>query len=117
MLEHVDDLDRVLDEIRRVLKAGGVLLFDTINRTPLASLVMIHLAETILRLLPPGTHDAAKFIRPSELHTKLSARGFAMGPLVGLRPRGIDRRLDFTFGRLPTKQIMLMGHAVSPSRG
>ena len=38
-------------------------------------------------------------------------RGLAVGPLVGLGPRGINRRLDFTFGRLPSVQIMYMGHA------
>ncbi len=41
VLEHVDELDRVLDEVQRVLKPGGVFLFDTINRTPLAALVIV----------------------------------------------------------------------------
>jgi len=114
VLEHVADLDRVLDEVQRVLKPGGVFLFDTINRTPLAALVIVHLGETVFRLLPSGTHDPEKFIRPSELQAKLSERGFAVGPLVGLGPRGINRRLDFTFGRLPSVQIMYMGHALAP---
>jgi 2-polyprenyl-6-hydroxyphenyl methylase / 3-demethylubiquinone-9 3-methyltransferase len=111
VLEHVADLDRVLDEIARVLKPDGQLLFDTINRTPLAALVIVHLGEPVLRLLPRGTHDPAKFIRPAELRAKLTARGFAVGTLVGLGPRGINRRFDFTFGRLPGLQIMYMGHA------
>jgi 2-polyprenyl-6-hydroxyphenyl methylase/3-demethylubiquinone-9 3-methyltransferase len=113
VLEHVADLDQVLDEVRRVLKPGGVFLFDTINRTPLAALIIVHLGETIFGLLPRGTHDPAKFIRPSELRAKLSARRFALGPLVGLGPRGLNRRLDFTFGRLPSLQIMYMGHALA----
>jgi 2-polyprenyl-6-hydroxyphenyl methylase / 3-demethylubiquinone-9 3-methyltransferase len=46
----------------------------------------------------------------------LSERGLAVGPLVGLGPRGINRRLDFTFGRLPSVQIMYMGHALAPVR-
>ena len=50
VLEHVADLDRVLDEVQRVLKPGGVFLFDTINRTPLAALVIVHLGETVFRL-------------------------------------------------------------------
>ena len=117
VLEHVAQLDRVLDEVRRVLKPGGTFLFDTINRTPLAALVIVHLGEAVFRLLPRGTHDPAKFIRPLELREELSKRGFALGELVGLGPRGINRRLDFTFGRLPSVQIMYMGHARAPLRG
>jgi 2-polyprenyl-6-hydroxyphenyl methylase / 3-demethylubiquinone-9 3-methyltransferase len=116
VLEHVADLDRVLDEVARVLKPGGVFLFDTINRTPLAALVIVHLGESVLRLLPRGTHDPAKFIRPSELRTKLGARGLSVGTLVGLGPRGLNRRFDFTFGRLPSVQIMYMGHALARAR-
>jgi 2-polyprenyl-6-hydroxyphenyl methylase/3-demethylubiquinone-9 3-methyltransferase len=111
VLEHVDNVGTVLDEVRRVLKPGGIFLFDTINRTPLATLVLVHFAETILGLLPRGTHDPAKFIRPLELRAELNARGFDVGPFVGLAPRGLNRRLDFTFGRVPSVQIMYMGHA------
>ncbi|MFO7561528.1 MAG: bifunctional 2-polyprenyl-6-hydroxyphenol methylase/3-demethylubiquinol 3-O-methyltransferase UbiG [Enhygromyxa sp.] len=113
VLEHVADLERVLDEIARVLKPRAVFLFDTINRTPLASLVLVHLGESVLGPLPRGTHDPAKFIKPAELSAMLAERGFEVGPLVGLGPRGLDRRLDFTFGRLPSVQIMYMGHAVA----
>lgn len=112
VLEHVTSLDAVLDEVARVLKPGGVFLYDTINRTPLASLVLVHLGETILGLLPRGTHDPEMFIKPEELTAKLVERGFAVGPIVGLSPNGLNRRLDFTFGRFPSTQIMYMGHAV-----
>jgi 2-polyprenyl-6-hydroxyphenyl methylase/3-demethylubiquinone-9 3-methyltransferase len=111
VLEHVDSVDAVLDEIRRVLKPGGLFLFDTINRTPFAALVLVYFGETILGLLPRGTHDPEKFIRPSELRAKLSQRGFDMGRIVGLAPCGLNRRLDFTFGKFPSTQIMYMGHA------
>ena len=117
VLEHVADLDRVFDEVQRVLKPDGVFLFDTINRTPLAALVIVHLGETIFRLLPRGTHDPRKFIRPSELRVKLRKRGLAVGPFVGLGPRGFNRRFDFTFGRLPSVQIMYMGHAWADPHG
>lgn len=111
VLEHVADLDRVLDEIARVLKPGGCFLFDTINRTLLARLVVVSLGENVLRLLPCGTHDPALFIRPSELRDKLTARGLRAGPFLGLGPRGIDRRFDITFGRLLSTAIMYIGHA------
>jgi len=111
VLEHVADVDRVLDEIARALKPGGLFLFDTINRTMVATVLIVHVGECILRLLPRGTHDPAKFIKPSELSEKLVTRGFCVGPLVGLGPRGLNRRLDFTFGRLPSVRIMYLGHA------
>ena len=111
VLEHVADLDSVLDEIARVLKPDGLFLFDTINRTMLATFVIVHIGERILGLLPWGTHDPAKFITPSELAAKLGARGLSVGPIVGFGPCGLDRRLDFIFGRLPTVQIMYLGHA------
>lgn len=112
VLEHVADLEAVLVEIRRVLRPGGLFFFDTINRTPLAAFVVVFLGETVLRLLPRGTHDPALFIRPDELTARLRGLGFRVGEIVGLGPRGLDRRLDLVFGRLPTRAVMYMGHAV-----
>eukprot|EP01035_Chromulina_nebulosa_P002113 gene2113-2838_t len=63
VLEHIADYDQVIAETRRVLRPGGLFLFDTINRNPLATVVMITLGEGVLRLLPRGTHDPAMFIR------------------------------------------------------
>lgn len=111
VLEHVADLDKVIAEVARVLKPGGVFLFDTINRNPVASLVAVTLAERVLRLLPVGTHDPALFIRPADLRRALEARGFEVGPFKGLGPRGIDRRGDFVFGTVPSTAIIYMGHA------
>lgn len=111
VLEHVKDLDAVLDEIRRVLKPGGVFLFDTINRNWLAKLVIVTLGEGVLRLLPPGTHDPALFITPEELTAKLKQRNFTVPPLAGFGPKGLNRRFDLTFGRLPTTAITYIGHA------
>ena len=111
VLEHVESVERVLDEVRRVLKPGGIFLFDTINRTPLATFVLVQLGETMLGGLPRGTHDPAKFIRPPELKAKLVARGFDVGPFYGLAPTGLNRRLDFTMGHFPSLQIMYLGSA------
>ena len=113
VLEHVDDLGRVLGEVRRVLRPAGLLVFDTVNRTRLAAFVMVTMAERVLRLLPVGTHDPARFVAPATLRARLIGLGFAASPFVGFGPRGVDRDLDFRFGRLPTRAILYMGHARS----
>ncbi len=114
VLEHVEDLTRVLAEVARVLRPGGMFLFDTINRNPLARLATITMAEDILRLLPRGTHDPALFIKPGELRRALTDAGLVAGPFTGLGPRGITRRGDLTFGRLPLTTILYMGFARKP---
>jgi 2-polyprenyl-6-hydroxyphenyl methylase/3-demethylubiquinone-9 3-methyltransferase len=112
VLEHVRDLDAVIDEIRRVLKPGGLFLFDTINRTWQSKLVIVVLGEIVLRLGPRGTHDPALFIRPEELIAKLEQRKFTVAaPLGGIGPRGLNRRFDITFGPWPTTAITYIGHA------
>ena len=115
VLEHVQDLNRVLAEVARVLRPGGVFLFDTINRNPLARLATITMAEDILRLLPRGTHDPALFIKPRELRRALIDAGLVPGPFTGLGPRGITLRGDLTFGRLPLTTILYMGLARKPA--
>ena len=114
VLEHVQDLDQVLHEVARVLKPGGMFLFDTINRNPIARLATITVAEDILRLLPKGTHDPAMFIRPSELTRAMTGAGLAPGPMTGLGPRGLNRRGDLIFGPLPLRAVLYMGTAVKP---
>jgi 2-polyprenyl-6-hydroxyphenyl methylase / 3-demethylubiquinone-9 3-methyltransferase len=114
VLEHVADLDRVLVETARVLRPGGKFLFDTINRNPLAAFATITMAEDVLGLLPKGTHDSAKFIKPGELRSGLVKAGLVPGAMTGLGPRGLDRRGDFTFGQLPSTAIIYMGLARKP---
>jgi ubiquinone biosynthesis O-methyltransferase len=116
VLEHVENVDDVLHEVHRILKPGGLFLFDTINRTVLASLVFVSVGESLLRIAPPGLHDPAKFIPPSDLRTLLVKRGFEVGTFVGLGPRGVDRHLDFTFGRIPVTTLSYLGHARAPAQ-
>ncbi|TVQ45561.1 MAG: 3-demethylubiquinone-9 3-O-methyltransferase [Gammaproteobacteria bacterium] len=114
VLEHVSDLAQVLAEVARVLRPGGLFLFDTINRNPLSRLATITVAEDLLRLLPRGTHDPALYITPREMRQGLAHAGLVAGAFTGLGPRGINRRFDLTFGRLPLTTIMYMGIARKP---
>jgi 2-polyprenyl-6-hydroxyphenyl methylase/3-demethylubiquinone-9 3-methyltransferase len=114
VLEHVADLHKVLAEAARTLRPGGLFLFDTINRNPLARLATITVAEDLLRLLPRGTHDPAMFIKPRELRRALQGAGLVPGPITGLGPRGLNRRLDLIFGPLPLTAVLYMGTARKP---
>lgn len=117
VLEHVQDLSRVMAEVTRVLRPDGLFLFDTINRNPLARLATITVAEDILRLLPKGTHDPDMFIKPRELRAAMTQVGLVPGPFTGLGPRGVTLRGDLTFGRLPLTTILYMGTAHKPAQG
>ncbi len=112
VLEHVQDLDQVLREVARVLKPGGMFLFDTINRNIIARLATITIAEDILHLLPKGTHDPAMFIKPAELLAGLESAGMEPAKITGLGPRGINLRGDLIFGQLPLKSVIYMGSAL-----
>ena len=69
MLEHVPDPSSVVAACQRLVKPGGLVFFSTINRNPKSNLFAIIGAEYLLNLLPRGTHDYAKLIKPSELAT------------------------------------------------
>ena len=112
VLEHVQDLSKVTQEVSRVLKPGGLFCFDTINRSPLAKMVTITVAEDVLKILPKGTHDPDMFIKPAELLEALNNGGLKPGKMTGLGPRGINLKGDFTFGRLPLTGVIYMGTAV-----
>lgn len=101
MLEHVPDPGSVIQACATLVKPGGQVFLSTLNRNPKSYLFAIVGAEYLLRLLPKGTHDFAKFIRPSELAhwtraAGLSTRditGLTYNPLTGhyrLDPRDVD---------------------------
>lgn len=95
VLEHVRDLDRVLAETARVLRPGGVYLFDTINRTFRSWLVEIKVLQdwSLTRVQPRGLHDWRMFIKPAELRAAMRRRGLEEQDLVGLQPRVSPLRL------------------------
>jgi 2-polyprenyl-6-hydroxyphenyl methylase/3-demethylubiquinone-9 3-methyltransferase len=84
MLEHVPDPASVLRACATLLKPGGDLFVSTINRSPKAWLFAVVGAEYLLNMLPRGTHDYAKFIRPSELAAFARAAGLTLGELKGM---------------------------------
>jgi 2-polyprenyl-6-hydroxyphenyl methylase/3-demethylubiquinone-9 3-methyltransferase len=88
VLEHVDDVEAVVSEIARVLKPGGVFLFDTINRTLRSKLVAIKLAQDwrLTRLIPRDVHVWDKFVRPGELVAAMERHGLSNCELAGLSP-------------------------------
>ena len=67
MLEHVPDPSSIVAACSRLVKPGGHVFFSTLNRNPKSYLFAVIGAEYVLNLLPKGTHEYAKFIKPSEL--------------------------------------------------
>ena len=84
MLEHVPDPGSVIAACARLVKPGGQVFFSTINRNPKSYLFAIVGAEYVLRLLPKGTHDFAKFIRPSELENWTRSAELELKELTGM---------------------------------
>ena len=92
MLEHVPDPGSVLAACARLLRPGGRLLLSTLNRTPLAFGAAIVGAEYVAGLLPRGTHDYQRFIKPSELAAWLREAGLELQDVSGLAYDPIRRR-------------------------
>ncbi len=84
MLEHVPDPASIVRACYKLVKPGGQVFFSTINRNPKAFLFAVVGAEYLLQMLPKGTHDYKKFIKPSELGTWVRQSGLQMGELVGM---------------------------------
>ena len=133
VLEHVHDLDRVVAETARVLRSGGLYLFDTINRTRRSRLLAIRAMQEwrLTRIVDTSIHEWSMFITPAELGATLDRHGLELGELAGLAPRApwpaivgalrasrrgrigygeLSRRLDF--GRVESLALSYMGFAV-----
>lgn len=95
MLEHVPDPASVVQACADLVKPGGQVFFSTINRNPKAYLFAIIGAEYLLRMLPRGTHDYGKFIRPSELERWARGAGLELRELTGMtyNPLSAEYRL------------------------
>ena len=111
MLEHVPDPQSVVAACARLVKPGGWVFFSTINRNAKAFAFAIVGAEYLLKMLPQGTHEYAKFIRPSELASAcrqagldvLHTRGMQYNPVTGRYWLSGDTDVNYLFAtRRPT---------------
>jgi 2-polyprenyl-6-hydroxyphenyl methylase/3-demethylubiquinone-9 3-methyltransferase len=84
MLEHVPDPLSIIKSCAALVKPGGKVFFSTLNRNPKSYLFAIIGAEYLLRILPKGTHDYKKFIKPSELNEFIREAGLELNELIGL---------------------------------
>ena len=84
MLEHVPDPASIITSASHLLKPDGVLFLSTINRNPKSFALAILGAEYILRMLPRGTHEYKKFIKPSEMATQLRVCGMRVSDISGM---------------------------------
>ena len=112
MLEHVPDPASVIAACATLAQPGASLYFSTINRNPKAYVFAIVGAEHLLQLLPAGTHDYAKFIKPSELAGWIRAAGLVMDDMTGLTYNPLTRHY-----RLNPKDVSVnyMVRAVKPA--
>jgi 2-polyprenyl-6-hydroxyphenyl methylase/3-demethylubiquinone-9 3-methyltransferase len=97
MLEHVPQPASVVAACARMARPGGWVVFSTINRNPKSFLFAIVGAEYVLRLLPRGTHEYARFIRPSELTRDCRAAGLTVSDVTGMTYNPVTRR--YALGR------------------
>lgn len=97
MLEHVPDPASTVAACARLVKPGGSVFFSTINRNPKAYLLAVVGAEYVLGMLPKGTHDYAKFIKPSELARWAKESGLEPEEFVGMSYNPLSR--SYALGR------------------
>ena len=90
MLEHVGGLEAAIAEVARVLKPGGIYIYDTVNRTLLSKLIVIKLAQEwqATSIFPPNFHRWSMFIKPEELVQALSRHGLENREVTGIAWHG-----------------------------
>ena len=84
MVEHVPDPASIVQACARLVRPGGLMLFSTLNRNPKSYLLAILGAEYVLNLLPRGTHDWSRFVRPAELAAYARRSGAELVDIIGL---------------------------------
>jgi len=97
MLEHVPDPESTVHACAELVKSGGWCVFATISRTLKAYLFAVVGAEYVLKLLPKGTHDYTRFIRPSELARDCRGAGLSVAQMTGMTYNPVTRK--YSLGR------------------
>lgn len=113
MLEHVPDPASVIRACATLVRPGGEVVFSTLNRNPKSFALAILGGEYLLRLIPPGTHEYAKFIRPSELEAWARAAGLAHRHSTGLHYNPLTRH--YRLG--PGLDVNYFMHFTRPGNG
>ena len=111
MLEHVPDPEQVIRSCTELVKPGGNVFFSTINRNPKSFAFAIVGAEYVLQLLPKGTHEYGKFIRPSELEAWARKAGLKLETSIGLHYNPLTR--EYSLG--PNLDVNYMMHFTRPA--
>ena len=96
MLEHVPDPQAIINACAAMVKPGGDVYFSTLNRNPKAWLLAIVGAEYIANMLPKGTHDYARFIKPSELARACREAGLTVSAIAGISYNPLTRKYALT---------------------
>ena len=108
VLEHVDDIRGFIRHSIEMLRPGGLYFFGTINKTLKARFFAIFVAEDLLRMVPPGTHDFKRFVRPSVLAGVLRENNVEVREIKGLSYDPL--RLEFRISNDPS--VNYLGYGV-----
>ena len=96
MLEHVPDPASVIQALATLVRPGGSVVVSTLNRTPQAFLTAIVGAEYLARILPKGTHEYRRFLRPSEIGTAARAAGLHVADVAGRTMNPLTREFSIS---------------------
>jgi 2-polyprenyl-6-hydroxyphenyl methylase/3-demethylubiquinone-9 3-methyltransferase len=110
LLEHVPDPAATVRACADLAEPGGQVFFATINRNPKSYLLAVVGAEYVLKLLPRGTHDYARFIKPSELAAMCRAAGLRVSDVIGMTYNPFSK----VYALGPDTDVNYILHAVKP---
>jgi len=96
MLEHVPDPQSVIQACAQLVKPGGHIFFSTLNRHPKAYLLAVLGAEYIMNMLPKGTHDYQRFIRPSEMASWCRQAELEVGNITGISYKPLTKEYSLS---------------------